>query len=174
MNDENFFDIFEIENDAASPPPTSMPMPSLSPTSMPMPTPSQLPPLVLAYVGDSVYEMYVRGMLAARIAGSVHKLHVEATEYSRCGSQADVIKNIEDKLTEHERDIVRRGRNANSGYIPKNASVTEYRHATGFETLIGYLYLSRDYGRLNQILGYAAQRVGERITESKSHGRTEN
>ena len=133
--------------------------------SQPAHTP-QLTPLVLAYVGDSVYEVYVRGMLAQSMNGSVHKLHLEATEYVRCASQADVIHSIYDSLSEGEQDIVRRGRNSNSGYVPRNADVTEYRYATGFEALLGYLYMRREYGRLDQILNLAVKRVAARSAES--------
>lgn len=126
----------------------------------------QYPPLVLAYVGDSVYELFVRGMIAQNIAGNVHKLHTKATEYARSESQADVIKHIFDELTESERDIVRRGRNVSSGYVPKNASVTEYRYATGFEALLGHLYLNREFDRLDRVLHLAAQRVADRAPEN--------
>ena len=129
--------------------------------------PSQLPPLVLAFVGDSVYDVFVRGMLAQSISGNVNKLHIEATKHACCASQADVVHSIYGELTEFEQNVVRRGRNAHSGYVPKNASVSEYRYATGFEALIGYLFLCRDYNRLSCILKLSIQRVatrGERIT----------
>ena len=119
-------------------------------------------PLVLAYVGDSVYETYIRTMLARGVAGSVHKLHTEATSYSKCASQADVARFIYDRLSIEEQDVVRRGRNTNSGYVPKHADVSEYRHATGFEALIGYLHLNGDNKRLNEILNMAVERVNSR------------
>ena len=122
----------------------------------------RFPPLVLAYVGDSVYELYVRTTLARGVTGSVHKLHTEATAYSRCSSQADVVRHIFDNLSKTEQDVVRRGRNAHSGYVPKNADVSEYRHATGFEALLGYLYLGGEFERLDQILKSAAERVYSR------------
>ena len=121
--------------------------------------PSQLSPLVLAYIGDSIYEVFVRVMLTQNIGGGVHKLHMEATRYVRCSSQSDVIHAIFDELTEQERDVVRRGRNAHSGYVPKNANVTEYRYATGFEALLGYLFMKRSSDRLLYILRLAAQKV---------------
>ena len=121
--------------------------------------PSRLSPLVLAFIGDSVYDVFVRGMLAQHVSGNVHKLHLEATKHARCASQADVIRSIYDELTEHEQSIVRRGRNAHSGYVPKNAIVSEYRYATGFEALLGYLFMCRNFNRLSYILNLAAQRV---------------
>jgi ribonuclease-3 family protein len=124
--------------------------------------PDLLPPLVLAYVGDAVYELFVRTGLALRERGSVHKLHMAATEYARSASQADVLHHIHALLTEKEQDIVRRGRNARPGYVPKNADVVEYRYATGFEALVGYLYLRRDFERLFEILTCAVERVKSR------------
>jgi ribonuclease-3 family protein len=129
---------------------------------------SRLQPLVLAYVGDSVYELYVRGMLTRQTIGSVHKLHLEATEFARSASQADVIHNIYDSLTEPERDIVRRGRNISSGYVPKNANIAQYRYATGFEALLGFLYMNGEIDRLIYILNMAVNRVAIRCAESDS------
>ena len=126
--------------------------------------PAALHPLVLAYIGDSVYEVYIRSMLAQSVCGSVHKIHTEATKYARCAAQADVVHGISDVLTEREHDIVRRGRNAHSGYVPKNANVIEYRYATGFEALLGYLFVNRDFDRLNHILSLAVKKVSERST----------
>jgi len=120
---------------------------------------SQLSPLVLAYIGDSIYEVYIRVMLTRNIGGGVHKLHMEATRYVRCSAQSDVIHAIFEELSEQERDIVRRGRNAHSGYVPKNANVTEYRYATGFEALLGYLFMKRSYNRLEYILRLATQKA---------------
>ena len=132
--------------------------------------PAQLAPLALAYVGDAVYEVYVRSMLASSVKGNVHRLHTEATEYARCASQADVIRSIFDTLTEHEQDVVRRGRNTHSGYVPKNANVAEYRYATGFEALLGFLFLNRDFDRLNYILQSATRRVGTRRVGTRRIG----
>ena len=123
---------------------------------------TRLPPLILAYVGDSVYEVFVRVMLAGSLNGSVHKLHTRATGYVRCDSQAEVLHNIYEILSEQERDIVRRGRNAHSGYVPKNASIADYRYATGFESLLGYLLLSGELDRLDYILTLACKDVAER------------
>lgn len=112
----------------------------------------QLPPLVLAYVGDSVYELFVRTFLIKEISAPVHTLHKKSVNYVKAKAQSDIIHRIKDLLTEEEGNVVRRGRNAKSGTIPKNADVTEYKHATGFEALIGYLYLNEEYDRLIFIL----------------------
>ena len=127
-------------------------------------------PLVLAYVGDSVYEVYVRATLAGTVGGSVHKLHTYATKYVRCESQSEVLHSINGTLTEQERDIVRRGRNAHSGYVPKNANIAEYRYATGFESLLGHLFLSGDIDRLDYIMALAYERATARIERISNEG----
>ena len=109
-------------------------------------------PLVLAYVGDAVFELYVRTLLVSKGNAPVHKLHRQSISFVKAKSQSDTIHKLLESLTQEEQDIVRRGRNAKSGTIPKNADVTEYRYATGFETLLGYLYIKEDYARLLELL----------------------
>lgn len=111
-------------------------------------------PLVLAYIGDTVYDLFVRTYLIYTCDVSVHKLHLKSISYVNAGSQSETLHEIGDLLTEDEQYIVRRGRNAKSGTIPKNADVSEYRRATGFECLLGYLYLSGQEERLGEIIGY--------------------
>jgi ribonuclease-3 family protein len=113
---------------------------------------NQYSPLVLAYIGDSVYEVFIRTLLVSKGNAPVYKLHKQSVTFVKAKAQSDIIHSIMDKLTEEEQEIVRRGRNAKSGTIPKNADVAEYKYATGFETLMGYLYLKKDYGRLTEIL----------------------
>jgi ribonuclease-3 family protein len=113
-------------------------------------------PLVLAYIGDAVYELYIRTLLVSEGKSTVHKLHSKAVDYVKAKAQSDILHRITDQLTPDEQDIVRRGRNAKSGTIPKNANVNEYKHATGFETLLGYLYIKKDYRRLLKLLELAA------------------
>lgn len=109
-------------------------------------------PLVLAYAGDAVYELYIRTLLLSQGNAPVHKLHKRSISYVKAKAQSDIIHRLMDLLTAEEQDIVRRGRNAKSGTIPKNADVTEYKYATGFEALIGYLYLKGEYSRLLDVL----------------------
>lgn len=109
-------------------------------------------PLTWAYVGDAVYELYVRVNLVNSTNMKPHKLHIESIKYVRAGAQAEILKKIEDKLTEKEKEIVKRGRNAENHHLPKNATVQEYMHSTGFEALIGYLYLTKQDERLREIL----------------------
>jgi len=108
-------------------------------------------PLVLAYMGDVVYELYVRDMLVRLGNTQVDKLHKRATSFVNATAQFESFKRIEDKLTEKEISIFKRGRNAKSG-VPKNADVSHYRTATGLEALIGYIYLSGEKERLEEIM----------------------
>lgn len=112
----------------------------------------QIHPLVLAYIGDSVYEVFIRTLVVCEGNATVNRLHRRSTGFVKAKAQSDIVHRIMDFLTTEEQDIVRRGRNAKSGTIPKNADVTEYKYATGFESLIGYLYLKKDYERLIEIM----------------------
>lgn len=111
-----------------------------------------MPPLVWAYIGDSVYELYVRTKLVNETKLNPHKLHIEAIKYVKAKAQADILTKIYDELTLEEKDIVRRGRNAENHHLPKNAEVIDYMYSTAFEALIGYLYLSKQDRRLQEIL----------------------
>ena len=111
-----------------------------------------LSPLVWAYVGDSVYELFIRTHLINNSNAKPHKLHIEAIRFVKAKAQADILKRIDDKLTEEEKDIVRRGRNTENHHIAKNAELADYTQSTGFEALIGYLYLTKQDERLKEIL----------------------
>lgn len=105
-------------------------------------------PLKLAYIGDAVYEILVRRYLLENADGPMHKLHKSSTKYVKAEAQANIVHALDEKLTEEERTIVKRGRNAKSGTVPKNAKLQDYKYATGFEALIGYLYLSKQEARI--------------------------
>lgn len=111
-----------------------------------------LNPLVLAYVGDSVYDTFVRTLLVSSGYGQVAKLHKMSVEFVKAKAQADILAKISELLSEEEQDIVRRGRNTKSATIPKNADISDYRYATGFEALIGFLYLTGQLERLMDIV----------------------
>ena len=111
-----------------------------------------LSPLTWAYVGDAVYELYIRMHLVNNTKLKPHKLHIEAIKYVKAQAQAEILKNIENRLTEKELEIVKRGRNAENHHLPKNATVQDYMYSTGFEALIGYLYLTKQDERLQEIL----------------------
>ena len=110
-------------------------------------------PLVLAYLGDTVYESYIREhLIRQNINRKVKNLHKLAIQYSKAKAQATIIHELEDELTEEEMKIFKRGRNQKSHTAPKNADIIDYKYATGFEALIGYLYLSEDKERLEYIV----------------------
>lgn len=111
----------------------------------------QLSPLQLAYVGDAVYELFIRHLILNRKKISVHELHKTSIKYVKAKGQREIVFKIKDRLTEEEWNIVKRGRNAKSGTIPKNADVQDYKYATGFEALIGSLYLLKRYDRLTEV-----------------------
>ncbi|MCY6483519.1 Mini-ribonuclease 3 [Clostridium aestuarii] len=113
----------------------------------------QLNPLVLAFVGDSIYEVFIRTYLVNNNRNmSVHKLHVKAISYVKAHSQSEFMKKIQAELNEEEYGIFKRGRNTKSGSVPKNADVQEYRIATGFEATLGFLYITEQVDRLNELL----------------------
>lgn len=124
--------------------------------------PEDLSPLVLAYIGDAVYELYVRLLIVARGTGKMKDLHHKAVSFVKAETQAGILKEIEPMLSPHERDIVRWGRNAKSGQAPKKAQVLDYRHSTGFEALLGYLYLTGRHDRLSQIMAHIEKLMAER------------
>jgi ribonuclease-3 family protein len=119
--------------------------------------PKELPPLVWAYVGDAVFELYVRLHLVDQGLVKVDKLHGKASSLVNAVAQADFLHQLEDSLTVEERNIVRRGRNTKS-HVPKNVGVSEYRLSTGFEALLGYLFLSGEKKRLREIITYLLSR----------------
>ena len=109
-------------------------------------------PLTWAYVGDCVYELYVRTKLVDNTNMKPHALHVEAIKYVKAQAQAQILNKIHDNLTDEEKDIVRIGRNADNHHLPKNANVQDYMYSTAYEALIGYLYLTNQIERLKEIL----------------------
>jgi ribonuclease III family protein len=114
----------------------------------------QLNSLALAYMGDAVYEEYVRRHLLQSGKVKPHQLHREGTKYVSAKAQCQVLFRIlnEQLLTEAEHAVVMRGRNAKSGTVPKNTDVQTYRYSTAFEALMGYLYLSSETERLEELI----------------------
>lgn len=112
-----------------------------------------LSPLQLALIGDGVYEVFIRNyILTNNTALSANKIHIKAIQYVKAKSQASIMHKIEEFLDKDEEAVYKRGRNAKSATVPKNADVRDYRMATGFEALVGYLYLSGKKDRLEFIL----------------------
>lgn len=113
------------------------------------------PNLTLAYMGDVVYELFIREQLVRSGKAKVNELHKAAIAYVRAEAQAGVLRVLESSFDPEEQAVVRRGRNAKSGRPPKNADLMDYRLATAFEALLGYLYLSGRTERLQEILEMA-------------------
>lgn len=111
-----------------------------------------MPPLVWAYIGDCVYELHTRMKLVCKTKLHPHELHIRTIKYVNATAQAKTLNEIMNILTQEEKDIVRRGRNAQNHHLPKNANIVEYKQATAFEALIGYLYLTKQDERLKEIL----------------------
>lgn len=105
-------------------------------------------PLTLAYIGDGVYELIIRTILVKKGNCPVNRLHKKASSLVKAAAQSAIIEKIEEELTQEEHDIYRRGRNAHSPTMAKHATMADYRRATGFEALMGYLYLKEDYERM--------------------------
>lgn len=113
---------------------------------------NQMSPLTWAYVGDCVYELYIRTKLVETTKLKPHELHIKSVKYVKAKAQAETLKKLETILTEEEKEIVRRGRNTQTHHIAKNASMQDYMYATAFEALIGYLYLTKQDDRLFEIM----------------------
>ena len=105
-------------------------------------------PLTLAQIGDGVYELIIRTILVKKGNCPVNRLHKKASSLVKAAAQSAIIEKIEEELTQEEHDIYRRGRNAHSPTMAKHATMADYRRATGFEALMGYLYLKEDYERM--------------------------
>ena len=114
--------------------------------------PAQLPILNLAYIGDTVFDLYVRTMLVSDVDARVHELHLMSAKRVCAGGQAQAFRRIEPMLSEEELGIYKRGRNSHMGTVAKNASIADYRTATGLEALIGYLCLCGRDDRLTELM----------------------
>lgn len=108
--------------------------------------------LALAFMGDAVYEMHVRSKILAKTNAPADILHKMAVKYVKAAAQCEAYDRIENLLTDEEIAVFKRGRNAKTNTKAKNAALSEYKKATGFETLLGYLYLEGKTERLNTLL----------------------
>ncbi len=109
-------------------------------------------PLTLAYIGDGIFDLVIRSIVVGRGNTPVNELHHKTSHVVKAHSQALMIESIMDDLSEKEVDVYRRGRNAKSHTMAKNASVMDYRSATGFEALMGYLYLTDQMDRMLDLI----------------------
>ena len=132
--------------------------------------PLEFSSLALAYIGDAVYEVYVRAYLLEGGNIPVKELHKRSIGYVCAGAQSNIVHKLEEHLTEEETAVYKRGRNAHSNTSAKNAGIVDYRHATGFEALIGYLFISKRYDRLNEIIRLSFEIANSnRDTEEESN-----
>lgn len=125
--------------------------------------PEQYSPLTLAYIGDAIYELVIRTILVREANTQVNKLHKKASSLVKAETQSLMIESLEQVFTEEEMRIYKRGRNAKSFTSAKNASIVDYRRATGFEAVMGYLYLKGDYDRIIDLVhaGIKAKESGK-------------
>ena len=112
----------------------------------------QVPALTLAYLGDAIYELIIRTGLVEQGMSHVDSLNKKASGYAKAPTQARLFRIIEEKLNEDELSYYKRGRNAKSGSVAKSGTVNDYRMATGFEAMLGYLYLSGKIDRIMELV----------------------
>ena len=117
-------------------------------------------PLTLAYIGDAVYDLIIRTVVVERANRAASALHKKTSGFVKAKTQSDMVEALIPYLTEEELEIYKRGRNAKSHTMAKNASVSDYRRATGFEALIGYLYLSGNFDRILQLVTKGIAEIG--------------
>ena len=133
--------------------------------------------IVLAYIGDCVFDLIIKMRVVGRGGRQVHKLHEETSRYVQASAQSFMMRAIQEHLTEEEHAVYRRGRNTRSVSAAKNQSITDYRRATGFEALVGYLYLKKEYKRLVELVTIGLESMEkkmerktiEKIEETKEH-----
>lgn len=127
---------------------------------------SRMPPLVLAYVGDAVFSLYVRVRLLAYEQDRVQVLHAYAARLVSAELQAAAVRQLDDVLSEEEKDVIRRGRNT-AGHVPRHAKVADYRYATGWEALLGFLLLTGRQERVHELCGLAFDCLARRLAGEK-------
>lgn len=115
-------------------------------------------PLTLAYIGDAIYELVIRTILVEKGNAQVNKLHQRASKLVKASAQSEIIEKLKPYLTEEEMGIFKRGRNAKSYTMAKNATMSDYRRATGFEALMGYLYLTQRWERMLELVKMGLQK----------------
>ena len=113
-------------------------------------------PLTLAYIGDGVFDLVIRSVVVGKGNTRANQLHQRTSQIVKAHTQAEIIEFLQDQLTEEEADVYRRGRNAKSPTMAKNATMADYRKATGLEALVGYLYLTDRFERLVELIRMAA------------------
>ncbi len=120
-------------------------------------------PLTLAYIGDAVYDVIIRTVVVERANRAANELHKRTVKYVQAGVQAAMIEALLEELTQEEVAVYKRGRNAKSYTSAKNASIQDYRKATGFEALVGFLYLTGQTGRMLYLVKQGIAKAGQAI-----------
>lgn len=118
-------------------------------------------PLTLAYIGDGIYDLIIRTLVVNKGNKQVQKLHLETSALVNAGTQSKMMRILQEQLTEEEHAVYKRGRNAKSVSPAKNQSVTDYRRATGFEALLGYLYLKKEWQRILDLVKMGLDSLNE-------------
>lgn len=118
-------------------------------------------PLTLAYIGDSVYDLIIKTMIVTEGNKQVKKLHHETSKMVQASAQSEMMRVIQGHLTEEEHAIYKRGRNAKTVSPAKNQTLTDYRRATGFEALIGWLYMKNEWARILELVKIGLKHLGE-------------
>lgn len=116
-------------------------------------------PLALAYIGDGIFDLVIRSIVVGKGNTKTSQLHYRTSHIVKAKTQAEMMKVLEEILTPEEADIYRRGRNAKSPTMAKNATMSDYRNATGFEALMGYLYLKDEFPRIVELVKYAIEKL---------------
>lgn len=117
-------------------------------------------PLVLAYIGDAVYELIIRARVINQGSMQVNKMHKHSAALVKASAQAQLIKALQEELTEEELAAYKRGRNAKSATMAKHATMIDYRMATGLEALVGWLFLTEQYARLVELVSRGLVKAG--------------
>ncbi len=125
----------------------------------------QYSPLTLAYMGDCAYEIVIRTLLVHKGNTHVDRLNKRASNLAKATTQSQIIGAIQDSLTEEELTIYKRGRNAKSYTSAKNASINDYRRATGFEALMGWLYLKGNFERMTELIRLGFEAIGADVCD---------
>lgn len=120
-------------------------------------------PLVLAYIGDAVYELFIRTRVVNQGSMQVSKMHKKSAELVKAQTQASLVRSLGEELTLEELAVYKRGRNAKTVTMAKHATMADYRMATGFEALVGYLYLTGRYERLLHLVHMGLEKMGELV-----------
>jgi len=115
-------------------------------------------PLTLAYIGDGIYDLIIRTLVVSKGNQKVNHMHRETSEMVKAAAQSEMIEILLPELTEKETEVYKRGRNAKSATMAKNATMADYRRATGFEALMGYLYLNNEMERILYLIKVALDR----------------